>query len=226
MKKFIPVAIMLIIIAIIWITGIGDYISKDNLLENKILVQTYIQDNYLISVILFITLYAFTVALSLPFASLLTLTGGFLFGFITGTIAVVIAATIGATIIFWIAKSSFGESLRNRAGKLYSKIEGEMNDNAVSYLFFLRLVPIFPFFLVNIVPALFNIKTRIFIITTFFGILPGTAVYVNVGRSLDTIENPSDLISSDIIVAIAALGVFAIIPTLYKKYKNKKDLSQ
>jgi uncharacterized membrane protein YdjX (TVP38/TMEM64 family) len=221
-KKYGAVAIILTLMVGFWVGGFGEYLTRDNFLAHKDAFQSYIVENYILSILIFICVYACIVALSLPFATLMTLAGGFLFGFVGGTIAVVTAATLGATIIFFIAKSSFGETLRARAGNIYNRIERDMNNNAVGYLLFIRLVPLFPFFVVNIVPALFNVKTRTYILTTFFGILPGTAVFVNVGRSLDQIENPADLVSPDIILAIALLGLFALIPTLYQKLKRKK----
>jgi uncharacterized membrane protein YdjX (TVP38/TMEM64 family) len=132
------------------------------------------------------------------------------------------AATIGASIIFMVAKTSLGETLREKAGGLYKRIEGNMQDNAVGYLLFMRLVPLFPFFLVNIVPALFNVPLRVFVITTFIGILPGSFVYVNVGEQLGDIETLNDLVSRKTLLAFALLGVFALIPTLYKQWKGRK----
>ena len=225
-KKIIPLVIIAILIATFWLSGVSQHLNLDRLVENKDLLISFINDHFTVSIIGFGLLYATIVALSLPFASLMTLSGGFLFGLIWGGLIVSISATLGATIIFLIAKTSFGTFLREKAGTLYSRVEQDTNENAVSYLLFLRLVPLFPFFLVNILPALFNVKTRTYIITTFLGILPGTLVYVNVGRSLGEVENPSDLISSDIIIAIALLGVFAIIPVIYQKYRKRKNAAK
>ena len=207
---------------VFWMLGLGEYLDKDYVIQNKELLQDKITNNFWLSLVIFGLVYISIVVLSLPFASFMTLAAGFLFGLYYGVLVVVVAATIGATLIFLIAKGSFGQFLRQRAKGLYKIIEKEMNDNAVSYLLFLRLVPLFPFFLVNIVPALFTIKTRTYIWTTAIGILPGSAVYVNIGRSLDKIENPSDLVSSDIVIAIAFLGIFAMIPVIYKKLKPIK----
>ncbi len=143
--------------------------------------------------------------------------GGFLFGRWLGTLLIVFSATIGATILFIAAKSAMGSTLRNRAGPLFKKIESNMNRNAVGYLLFMRLVPVFPFFLVNIVPALFNIRLVTFISTTFIGIMPGTFVYANVGRELGTINALSDLVSIEMLLAFTLLGVFALLPTILKQ---------
>lgn len=223
MKKFTFVFIAILAMLAFWFSGIADHFTIDNFLIHKDQLQEYVSVYYIQSILLYMVLYIVVVALSLPLASFITLTGGFLFGLVVGTVIVTVSATLGATIIFFIAKSSVGETLRDKAGKLYARIEKDMNDNAVGYLLFLRLVPLFPFFLVNIAPALFNIKTRTYMWTTFIGILPGTAVFVNVGQSLGQVKNPTDLISSEIIAAIALLGLFALIPTLYKKFKKDKN---
>lgn len=224
-KKLWPLVILGIFIGIFWLGGFYHYLNVEEVIARKDELQTLINDNPVMAALGFGILYALIVALSLPFASFLTLTAGFLFGFIWGALIVAIGATTGATAIFLIARSSAGAILREKAGKLYQKIGNEMRENAVSYLLFLRLVPLFPFFLVNIVPAFFDVKTRTYIWTTFIGILPGTMIYVNVGRSLGSVENPSDLVSPDLIISVALLGVAALTPILYKKWKGKNHVA-
>jgi uncharacterized membrane protein YdjX (TVP38/TMEM64 family) len=153
------------------------------------------------------------------------LLAGFLFDRWLGTAIVVISATAGATILFLIARSAFGSALRERAGALYKKISKNMTENAISYMLFMRLVPIFPFFLVNIVPALFNVRFLPYMLTTFFGIIPGTFIYVNLGRELGTIESLGDLVSPSTLIAFTLLGIFALIPMLYKQFFAKKKKS-
>ena len=222
MKRWIPLTLLLIAMAGFWLSGVGKELSTDSFFVHKDQIQTYINNHFIMALILYFLLYMGVVALSLPFASFLTMAGGFLFGFLTGTVLVAIAATIGATIIFIIAKGSLGKTLREKAGPLYKKVETKMNDDATSYMLFMRLVPLFPFFLVNIIPALFNVRTRTYTLTTFFGILPGTAVLVNVGQSLGEVENPADLISLNILISFALLGFFALIPVLYKKIRKRQ----
>ena len=224
-KKLWPLVILGIFIGIFWLGGFYHYLNVEEVIARKDELQTLINDNPVMAALGFGILYALIVALSLPFASFLTLTAGFLFGFIWGALIVAIGATTGATAIFLIARSSAGTILREKAGKLYQKIGNEMRENAVSYLLFLRLVPLFPFFLVNIVPAFFDVKTRTYIWTTFIGILPGTMIYVNVGRSLGSVENPGDLVSPDLIISVALLGVAALTPILYKKWKGKNHVA-
>lgn len=220
--RFLPLIILAAAIAAAYKFGLHEYLTLDSIKAQKEEFQSLIDSRPVLAPIAFVGLYAAAVALSLPIATLLTLLGGFLFGAVQGTIMVVTAATIGATIIFLVAKTSLGTTLREKAGPLYDKVEGNMRDNAMGYLFFMRLVPIFPFVLVNILPALFNVPLRIFVITTFFGILPGSAVYVYFGQQLGEINALSDLARPELLLAFALLGVFALIPTLYTQYKNKK----
>lgn len=207
--------------AAVYFSGIGEHFSLNDIQARKDEFLAFKEAHFFEAAAIFLALYTAIVALSLPFATVLTLLGGFLFGKIWGTVFVVSAATLGATVIFTVAKSSVGAVLRKRAGGLYKKIEAQMQDGAVSYLLFVRLVPLFPFFLVNIVPALFNIRLRVFVLTTFFGIMPGTFVYVNVGEALGDIERTSDLVSPEILAAFALLGVFALIPHLYRAVFRK-----
>ena len=154
-------------------------------------------------------------ALSLPAATIVSLLGGFLFGRWLGTVLIVSSATLGATAIFGVAKSSFGASLRDRVGPLYHQIAGNMQANAVAYLLFMRLVPVFPFFLANILPALFHVKTRTLAVTTLIGIIPGTFVYANLGRELGTISSLWDLMSMQVLLAFCLLGALALLPAVY-----------
>ena len=220
--RFIPLVILIGAIGAAYAFDLHTYLSLEGIQTQKEQFKDYIDAHPLLSPLLFIGIYTLCVALSLPIATLLTLLGGFLFGLVQGTLLVVTGATLGATILFIIAKTSLGATLRDKAGKLYKKVEGNMKENAVGYLLFMRLVPLFPFVAVNVVPALFNVPLRIFVLTTFFGIIPGSAVYVYFGQQLGEISALSDLVSPKVLLAFALLGVFAIIPTLYKQFKNRK----
>ncbi len=220
-KRWLPLIIIIALMIVVFASGLHEKISLHVLQDNKEAMLNAVESYPVITALSFMAIYIVFVALSLPAATLLTLTGGFLFGTWLGTFYVVTAATIGATILFFIAKTSLGEVLRRKAGGLYERVEGNMKDNAVGYLLFMRLVPLFPFFLVNIVPALFNVKARVFILTTFFGIIPGSFVFVNLGKQLATITDLGDLVSKQTLLAFGLLGLFALIPTIYKQIKNR-----
>ena len=221
-KRWAPLILLIVIGIAVYLSGFHEFLTLENVQNSKQDLLNWQAQNPFLTAVGFVLIYTAFVALSLPAAALLTMIGGFLFGTTLGTLLVVIAATIGATIIFSIARSTVGYSLRERAGKLYNRIETGMNRNAAGYMLFMRLVPIFPFFLVNIVPALFNVRITTYIWTTFFGIIPGSFVYVNLGRQLGSIENISDVFAFETVLAFTLLGFMALLPGLYKNYKDYK----
>ncbi len=220
LKHWLPLSLIIVFIIAIWSSGLMDSINIEAIKEQRSYLLELVQTHPIISTIIFIGIYITSVALSLPIATLLTLLGGFLFGRWVGTAIVVISATTGATILFLIARSSLGAALRKKANPLYSKIATNMNSNAMSYMLFMRLTPIFPFFFVNIVPALFNIRLVAYVLTTFIGIIPGSFIYVNLGRELGSLNSLSDLISIQALIAFTLLGLFVLSPAIYKQYKN------
>lgn len=220
LKKWGPLLLVLGLMILAWSLGLHEKINLQSFQLHKEELLSFVSRRPVLSALAFMGVYIAAVALSLPIATLLTLTGGFLFGAGLGLIYVVSAATAGAAIIFLVAKSALGETLRTKAGGLYQKIEKNMKENAFGYLLFLRLVPAFPFFLVNIAPALFNIPLRVFVAATFIGIIPGSFVYVNLGRTLGDVKSLNDLVSGKTLLAFGLLGVFALIPTIYKQIKT------
>lgn len=224
MKKFLPLLLLMLLMVVAFAMGLHHHISLAAFHAHKEMLSLFVQDHGVLAALVFMSVYIAAVALSLPVATLLTLAGGFLFGKWMGTLYVVTGATIGASIIFLIAKSALGETLRARAGGFYQKVEKNMTENAFGYLLFLRLVPAFPFFIVNILPALFNVPLRIFSVTTLIGILPGTFVFVNVGETLGTLQSLNDLISAKTLFAFALLGILALVPTIYKQIKERRNV--
>lgn len=225
LKRFLPLILIVLLIGTAWASGLMDMVNLEAVKAQREQLLEMVAAHPVLSVAGFIALYAAAVALSLPIATVLTLLGGFLFGRWLGTAAIVVGATAGATILFLIARSALGNMLREKAGPLYNKIATNMEKNATSYMLFMRFMPLFPFFLVNIVPALFNVRLLPYVLTTFFGIIPGTFVYANVGRELGTIDSLSDLASPQTLIAFTLLGLFALIPTLYKQFKGRKKVT-
>ncbi len=228
-KRWLPLVILALTMGVAYALGLHESLSFEAFQNHKDDLQNAVFERPVLSSLAFMGLYTLSVALSLPVATVLTLAGGFLFGLWLGTLYVVISATLGASIIFLIAKTSFGSALRERAGGLYDRVAENMNENATGYLLFMRLVPIFPFVAVNVLPALFNVRLSVFVLTTFFGIIPGSFVYVNLGQQLGEIASLKDLVSTETLLSFALLGVFALIPTLYKNFKKKgarKDASK
>ena len=160
----------------------------------------------------------------------MSLIGGFLFGAGVGTAAVVVAATIGATAIFLAARSALGDVLKSKAGGFVEKFEAGFNENAFSYLLLLRLVPLFPFFIVNLAPAFTKIKTPTYVLATFIGIIPGAFAYVSAGRGLGAVFESGGEVSltglltkPEILTPIVALSLLALLPIFLRKRTQKSD---
>lgn len=210
-------------------------------------MKAFIGQNLVAALALYVVAYIAVVALSLPGGLVMTLTGGLLFGWQLGAPAAIVGATIGATIIFLIAKSSFGEGLAAKAGPWIGKLQQGFKDNALSYLLFLRLVPAFPFVVVNLAPALLGVPLRTYVIGTLVGIIPGTTAFSIAGAGLGSVveaqnaaykacleKNPgggdalcpytidtSKLVTSELLAAFAVLGIVALIPVAIKKWSNR-----
>ena len=220
-----PVYLIGAVFGLAYYMGWTDYLTFDALRENKAALNGFIESNFILAFVGFIVLYAVLTMFMLP-ASVVTITGGLLFGLYFGTAGTVVGATIGASALFLAAKTSFSDVLRGVAGPFLGKMQKGFDEDALSYMFALRLIPLFPFAVVNIAPALLNAKYRDYLITTFFGIIPGTAAYTwlgaGLGASFDAGENP-DLATfgANLLPAFVALGVVALIPVAYKKIFKK-----
>ena len=227
-KKYLPIALLVSGLLLAIYFDVHKLLSFEVIGENYSLIKNYIDEQFLLSIIIFAAGYALSVAFSIPGASVLSLMYGALLGTVVSGFVVVISATIGASMIFLAARYAFADTLKERAGPWLSKMQDGFNKNAVSYLLFLRLVPAFPFFVVNIVPAFMGVTLRTYVITTFFGIMPGTFVFASIGNGIGYVleqgKTPdlSILSSPEILLPLAALGLLSLIPIAYKKIKAGK----
>jgi len=193
------------------------YLTLDAIKSNRDALLSFADEHYAAALAIAFLTYVGATALSLPGGLVLSLTMGFIFGRWVGTALVVIAATIGATLVFLAARYLFAAAARRRMGTLGEKINAGFTANALNYLLFLRLVPLFPFFLVNLAPAFTNIRLSTFVVGTFFGIIPATFVYVNLGQTLGRIDSLKGLVSIETFGAFALLGILALVPVFTKK---------
>jgi uncharacterized membrane protein YdjX (TVP38/TMEM64 family) len=229
-KRLIPLAIIVAGIAAFFLLGLNEYATLEHLRQHRGQLMGFVAANPRLSVVLFITIYALATSFALPGGALLTVTGGFLFGIWLGAAAVVVGATIGATTLFVIARSALGDLLRAKAGPFLAKMEAGFKENALSYLFVLRLIPAFPFFVVNLVPAFLGVPLRTFIIATFFGIMPGTFVYASIGAGLGSIFDRMEevtlkgALTKEVVIALAGLAVLSLLPVAYKKLKSRHTM--
>ncbi len=227
LKRFAPLIVIAAALAAFFALGGPQYVSLESLKDNRETLSALVHDNFVLAIIGFIALYAALTAISFPGASLLSIFGGFLFGTLVGGSAITVGATIGATGIFLAARYAIGDALTKKAGPYMQKFEAGLKENEISYLFILRLIPAFPFFIVNIVPALFDVKLRNYILTTFFGIIPGCFVYASVGAGIGAIfDSGADVKLSGlmtepkILLPILGLMALAALPIIYKKFKG------
>ena len=222
-KLIILALIVLGVIVLYQVFDVGQVLSLENLKENKDSLQASVDANPVLFIAGFSLIYFLVVALSLPTAAVLSLASGFLFGSIVGTLIVVTVATAGAVVVFLVARKFFGAQLQEKYGHKMEKLTKEIDENGFNHLLFLRLVPVFPFFLVNIAPAFTNMKLGTYALATFIGIIPGTFAFVNAGRSLGTIESAGDILSPTTIGSFVLLGIIAMIPTIWNKLKKKSN---
>jgi uncharacterized membrane protein YdjX (TVP38/TMEM64 family) len=212
--------------------GLGEFLSFETLARNREWLLEQVANNRIATLAAFFAVYAGVVALSVPGATILTVTSGFLFGPFLGTIYAVIGATIGAALLFLLARSVFRELFRSWAGKYLERLEDGFKRNALSYLLFLRLVPLVPFWLVNLVPALLDVSLRVFVIGTFFGIIPGTLVYASVGNGLGAIlaqggrPDLGIIFSPEILLPILGLAALALVPAIYRHFRGTPEIQE
>jgi uncharacterized membrane protein YdjX (TVP38/TMEM64 family) len=198
------------------------FLSLDALKNNRDSLLAYTETHYALAVAVFIGLYALQTAFSLPGAAIFTLAGGFLFGSVVGTFFVNIAATTGATLAFLAARYLLRDWVERQFGNRLKPIQEGFAQNAFSYLMTLRLIPIFPFFIVNLVSGLTRVNVGTYVLATALGIIPGSFVYANAGRQLGSINSLSEIASPRVLGAFALLGLLSLVPILYKKFSNKR----
>lgn len=226
--RLLPLAILVGGLVLFFLFGLDRYLRFETLAEHRAWLTTQVAENYALSVLLFSIVYALAVAFSVPGGAILTVLGGFLFGTWAATVYVVVSATIGAVAVFLAARTALGDVLRKRAGMAVQRMRAGFREDALSYLLVLRLIPVFPFWLVNLVPALVGVPLRTYIVGTLLGIIPGSLVYASLGNGVGTLlaagETPDlgIMFSLEILLPIIGLSVLALLPVAYKRYRVRK----
>lgn len=203
--------------------GGDDYLSLGSIQAHRDALLAYSEQHTTAMLVIAGLVYIASTALSLPGGTVLSLAIGFLFGRWLGTALIVVAATIGAGLVFVAARYLFAEAAQRRAGGLARRLIDGFEHNALSYLLFLRLVPIFPFWLVNLVPAFTAMPLRHYLLGTAIGILPGSFVFANLGQSLGHIDSLDDLVSTETLMAFGLLGLFALVPAMIRRRGQTRD---
>jgi uncharacterized membrane protein YdjX (TVP38/TMEM64 family) len=248
LRRYAPIGVVVLAMVVVFATGAHRHVSLETLVKHRMAIEAFIRAHAIAAVAAYMAIYIVVVALSIPGSLILTVSGGILFGLVVGGIAAVIGATTGATIIFLVAKSACGESLVRRAGPLGCKLAEGFKADAFNYLLFLRLVPAFPFFLVNLVPALVGVKLATFVAATLIGIIPGALAFTFLGTGLDSVIAAQESIyraclaagrtdceihfnigmiaTPRLLASLATLGVIALIPVALKRLRARNARSR
>jgi len=227
-RRLWPVGLLLLALVLLTLFGPDNATLFEALRTHRAEMLSLVAEYAVIADLLFAVIYAVAIAFSIPGGAMMTIIGGFLFGPLRTTLYVIFAATLGATALFLIARGAVGDRLRSRAGPWMAKMEAGFQNNAMSYLLVLRLVPLFPFFVVNLVPAFLGVPLRTYVIATFFGIIPGTFVFALAGGGLGSALEASgefsvsSILTPEVIAALVGLAVLALIPVVYKKYRARQ----
>lgn len=226
-KRWFALFFLLLGLAAFFYFDLNRYFNFNELKAHRESLNAWTQSHYVETVFAYIFLYIVAVALSIPGATFLTLVGGFLFGIILGTVYVVISATLGALCVFLAVRTALEPWIVKKANRWVEKMRLGFQQGAFRYLLVLRLVPLFPFWVVNIVPGLLGVRTSTFFITTLVGIIPGSFVYVLLGNGLGHLfdqnltPNLRIIFEPQILLPLIALAVLSFIPTLYQRQKGK-----
>jgi uncharacterized membrane protein YdjX (TVP38/TMEM64 family) len=202
--------------------GVTDYMNLATLKENKEFLHNFVAEHYFLSIGYYIITYALVGAFSFPFASLITLTGGFLFGTLLGTIYTNIGATIGASLAFLIYRYLFGTWVREHYSHRLIVFNREIEESGAWYLVVIRLIAIIPFFMANALASVAPISLKTFIWTTSIGIIPASLVYSFAGEQLDTINSMRDIFSGRVLFAFALLMFLIIVPVIVQHRRTRK----
>lgn len=224
--RWLPIFFLIAGLATFFYLGLYRYLTFAALQQHHQFLSQWTSQHYLLAVLLYIIIYILAVAISVPGAVFFTLIGGFLFGIIPGIFYVLVSSTIGATLLFLAVRTALGDWLKKKAKGWVAKMEQGFQENAFSYLLILRFIPIFPFWIINIVPALLGVPLITFIIATFIGVIPGSLVYVSIGSGLSNLfalgqtPNLGIIFTPRFLLPLLGLAVLSFLPILYKKLKK------
>jgi len=220
-RNILLLVLLLAVIIGLRLSGVGHLLTFENLQMNKDALLAYVQDNAVTSILIYILVYIAAIALNLPGGAVLTIAGGFLFGTLPAVVYVNIGATTGAVLAFLSARYLLGSRLQESYSAQLAKFNGEMERNGVRYLLTLRLIPVFPFFLVNFLSGLTRVPLSSFTWTTAAGIIPGTAVFAYAGHQLETVHSVGDIFTGNVLSAFLLLGLFALAPAIIGRMKKR-----
>lgn len=220
-RRLLLFAVAAIAVAAFFYWDVGSHLSLAALQANKDALRDYTDTHYPAAVSLFILFYGVQTALALPGAAVMTLVGGFLFGTLAGAAYVNLGATSGATLAFLAARHLFAIPIRKRLGTRLTALSAGFSRDPFRYLLTLRLIPLFPFFLVNLACGLTTVPLRTYVLATAIGILPGSLVYTYAGRQIGNFKSMSDIASPEMLLALALSGGLPLLSICYSRWKER-----
>lgn len=231
-KRFAPLMVLIVVVIAVFASGVGRYLNLEALQTHEAALRGFVDDNLVLALLAFMAVYALATAISFPGAVVLTLAGGYLFGTWTGGAATVIGATIGAIMVFYIVQTSLGAALRAKAeadgGTLKKVIDG-VGQGAFGYILTLRLIPLAPFWLVNVAAAVAHVPLRAYALATFIGIMPATFIYSGIGAGIGALVERGEtpdlgvIFEPRVLLPLVALGLLSLGTTLYQR-RRRQDL--
>lgn len=227
LRRLVPVVVLVAALAAIWRSGLPDQLTWSGLGRNQALLAGWVATHPLLSRICYVGIYTLSTALSLPQAALLTIAGGLLFGAIAGTALATTGGTAGATILFLIARSALGEPLSRRGGQTVANLRAALAGDGFSYLLAIRLLPLFPFWVVNLAASVSGMRLRSYVLATAIGVIPATFVFASVGSGVGDVlaaggtPNLSVIFSLPVFGPLVGLAVLSLLPVAWKKWKRR-----
>ncbi len=228
LRRWLPVVVLGLGFTLFFTFNLQRFISFEALQEHRVWLVAEVTRNQALVAAVFITIYALVVAFSIPGGAIMTISAGFLFGTLPAATYGVVGGTLGAVCVFLAARTAFGEVLRAKAGPALKRMEAGFRDSALSYMLFLRLIPLFPFWLVNLVPAFLGVPLRTYFLATLVGVIPGALVFASLGNGLGAILDAGGepdlgiIFQPEVLLPLLALAVLAVLPVAYKKFKARR----
>jgi uncharacterized membrane protein YdjX (TVP38/TMEM64 family) len=219
-KQTLLLLILIAAVIAVRFSGIGDVVTLESVKRNRDMLLAFVKEQYALSVLIYIASYITVVAFSVPGATVMTLAGAYVYGALRAALYVNIAATTGAALVFLAVRYLLGTRVQQRYEAQLRTFNAEMEKNGARYLLTLRFLPVFPFFLVNILPALTNVPLRTFLWTTSLGIIPGTLIYAYAGEQLGTLQSLGQVLSTRILIAFVLLALFTCFPMIWKRLRG------
>ncbi len=224
-QRIVKIALVVLVAALVagfFIFDLGRYFDLEFIKAQRDAYQSYYEQRPSIAILAYAAIYIAVTSLSLPGAAILTLLGGALFGVVTGTVVVSFCSTIGATVSFLVARFLLRDAIQSKFGDRLETINNGIAKEGIFYLFTMRLIPVIPFFVINLVMGLMPIRTAQFFFVSQLGMFPGTIVYVNAGTQLAQIDSLAGILSPQLIFSFVLLGLFPLIAKKFVALVNRR----